>query len=67
MTDPGNGRAVEVRVALLEERTTQLEARVCDMQKTLDSINGKLTAIFAALATSAVMLAINLVVNGFAP
>jgi hypothetical protein len=67
MTEPGNGRAVEVRVALLEERATQLEARVCDMQKTLDGINGKLTAILATLATSAVLLALNLVVNGVKP
>lgn len=66
MADSGNGRPMEVRVALIEERTNVMERCYNELRERMDLMNGKLTAILVSVATAAVLLALNLVVNGFA-
>lgn len=65
MAEPGNGRAVEVRLSLLEERMNTLEKCHDDLRERLEAMNSKLTTILVSVATAAVLLAMNLVVSGF--
>ena len=67
MAQAGNVRAPEVRMALLEERVGHCEKQLEDLAETLAQVNSKLTGVLAAVAASAVMLALNLVVHGWAP
>ena len=54
-------------MALLEERVGHCEKQLEDLAETLAQVNSKLTGVLAAVAASAVMLALNLVVHGWAP
>lgn len=66
MAEPGNGRPMEVRMAIVEERVSVVERCANELRDQIEGMNGKLTAILVSIATAAVLLAINLVVGGFA-
>lgn len=65
--EPGNGREMAVRVALVEQRVKTVECEMRDLHDIVGGMNGKLTGILVSLATAALLLAINLVVGGFTP
>lgn len=67
MTEVGNGRPMEVRMALIEERMLHMEKQQEELRETLLQVNAKMTGVLAAVAASAVMLAIILIVNGWHP
>ena len=54
-------------MALLEERMIHMERSYEELRQTMNQVNTKLTGVLAAVAASAVMLAINLVVHGWSP
>lgn len=64
MTEPGNGRADAVRLALVEQRITNVECEMKELRDLVSGMNGKLTAILVSLATASLLLAVNLVVHG---
>jgi len=64
MTDDNNNR---VTVAKLDVRVTHLESEMKEMRDCVEAMNQKLTGILVALATSALLFAVNLLVNGFGP
>lgn len=64
MTEPGNGRVDAVRLALVEQRITNVECEMKELRDLVSGMNGKLTAILVSLATASLLLAINLVVHG---
>jgi len=64
MAEDNNNR---VTVATLGVRVTHLEHEVDETKKCVETMNQKLTGILVALATSALLFAVNLLVNGFGP
>ncbi len=63
MAEDNNNR---VTAARLDVRVTHLETEMKDLRDCVDGMNNKLTGILVALATSALLFAVNLIVNGFA-
>lgn len=63
---PGNGRADAIRLALVEQRVGLVECEMKELRDLVSGMNGKLTGILVSLATAALLLAINLAVNGLA-
>jgi hypothetical protein len=53
-------------MAIVEERVSVVERCANELRDQIEGMNGKLTAILVSIATAAVLLAINLVVGGFA-
>ncbi len=66
MTEPGNGRSLEVRVGVIEERVRTHGECLDELRATVSGMNSKLTTILVSIATAAILLAINLIVSGFA-
>ena len=54
-------------MALIEERMLHMGKQQEELRETLLQVNAKMTGVLAAVAASAVMLALNLVVNGWTP
>lgn len=54
----------ETRIGLLETDADVSEAHYADLKSELKAINKTLTGVFIALATSAVLMAVNILVGG---
>jgi hypothetical protein len=60
---PEDGGSIEVRLSLVEERVRVMEGCVQELRIAIASMNAKLTAILVSVTTSAILLAINVILS----